>query len=144
MRITRKVFINRNLADVFGYLTSPATEPRWRRTVLESAFDEPGDLLAGSRGWSRIRFMGREVNVPWEIVEFVDEVRLCRKYSSGVRGGRDRYVLEPFGLGTTILKVEVEVEAAGLAGLLATGRRSWMERELRADLNRLKQIIEAT
>ena len=62
----------------------------------------------------------------------------------GVRGGRDRYVLEPFGLGTTILKVEVEVEAAGLAGLLATGRRSWMERELRADLNRLKQIIEAT
>ena len=144
MRVTRKVFINRNVDMVFGYLASPTNEPWWRGSVLRSTPDEPGMLRVGSAGTSLIRFMGREVDVPWEIVELVDDARLCREYASGVRGGRDRYMLQPFGIGATIVKVEVEVEVAGLVGLLTTSRRSSMERELRADLQRLKAILEAS
>ena len=59
----------------------------------------------GSTGTTMIRFMGREVEVRWEIVEFEQEARLCKEYASGVRGGRDRYTLQPFGLGSTIIQV---------------------------------------
>ena len=86
--------------------------------------------------------MGREVDVPWEIVEFVEDSRLCREYRSGVRGGRDLYMLQPFGIGSTIVEVELQVKASGLLGLLTTSRRSSMERELRADLQRLKVVLE--
>ena len=142
MRVTRKVFINRNVDVVFGYLASPANEPRWRGSVLRNTPDEPGVLRRGSTGDSLIRFMGREVDVPWEIVEFVEDSRLCREYRSGVRGGRDLYLLQPFGTGSTTVEVELQVEASGLVGLLTTSRRSSMERELRADLQRLKVVLE--
>ena len=143
MRVTRKVFINRDVDVVFGYLASPVNEPRWRGSVLRNTPDEPGVLRLGSTGDSLIRFMGREVDVPWEIVEFVEDSRLCREYRSGVRGGRDLYVLQPFGIGSTIVEVELQVEASGLVGLLTSSRRSSMERELRADLERLKVVLES-
>lgn len=141
--MTRKVFINRNVEAVFGYLASAATEPLWREGVLRTSAHEPGALRLGSKGTSRIRFIGREVDVAWEILDLVGESLLCREYASGVRGGRDRYILQQFGIGATVVDVEVEVEVAGLIGLLATGRRSLMERELRADLQRLKSILES-
>ena len=129
---------------VFGYLTSPVNEPRWRGSVLRNTPDEPGVLRLGSTGGSLLRFMGREVEVPWEIVEFTDDARLCREYKSRVRGGRDLYMLQPFGIGSTIVEVELQVEASGLVGLLTSSRRSSMERELRADLQRLKAVLETS
>ena len=129
---------------VFGYLTSPVNEPRWRGSVLRNTPDEPGVLRLGSTGDSLLRFMGREVEVPWEIVEFTDDARLCREYKSRVRGGRDLYMLQPFGIGSTIVEVELQVEASGLVGLLTSSRRSSMERELRADLQRLKAVLETS
>ena len=143
MRVTRKVFINRNVDVVFGYLASPVNEPRWRGSVLRNTPDEPGVLRLGSTGDSLIRFMGREVDVHWEIAEFVEDSRLCREYRSGVRGGRDLYVLQPFGIGSTIVEVELQVEASGLVGLLTSSRRSSMQHELRADLQRLKVVLES-
>ena len=143
MRVTRKVFINRNADVVFGYLASPASEPMWRASTLRTIPDRPGVLEVGSTGRSLLRFMGRDVDVRWEIVELEQEARLCREYTAGVRGGRDRYTLQPFGLGSTILQVEVDVEAAGLMGLLTTSRRTSMEHELRTDLQRLKAILES-
>ena len=144
LRVTRKVFVNRNVDVVFGYLTSPVDEPRWRGSVLRNTPDEPGVLRLGSTGDSLLRFMGREVEVPWEIVEFTDDARLCREYKSRVRGGRDLYMLQPFGIGSTIVEVELQVEASGLVGLLTSSRRSSMERELRADLQRLKAVLETS
>lgn len=142
MRVTRKVFIHRDPDFVFGYLASPANEPVWRASILRAEPDQPGEPGIGSTGTSLVRFMGRDVDVRWEIVEFEQEARLCREYVSGVRGGRDRYLLQKFGTGATIVEAELEVEAAGLMGLLTTGRRTSMEHELRTDLQRLKAILE--
>ena len=142
MRVTRKVFINRNPGIVFGYLASPSNEPIWRASILSATPDQPEVLERGATGTSLVRFMGRDVDVRWEIVEFDPEARLCREYAAGVRGGRDRYTLQRFGIGSTIVNVEVEVESAGLMGLLVTSRRTSMEHELRTDLQRLKAILE--
>ena len=144
MRVTRKVFINRSADIVFGYLASPASEPVWRSSILRSTPDRPGVLGIGATGRSLISFMGRDVQVGWEIVEFEHGARLCRDYEPGVRGGRDRYMMRPFGIGATVLEVEVEVEVSGLIGLLASSRRAAMETELRIDLQRLKAILEST
>lgn len=127
---------------MFGYLASPANEPMWRASTLRATPDRPGVVALGSTGRSLLRFMGRDVDVRWEIVEFEHEARLCREYTSRVRGGRDRYVLQPFGIRASIIEVQVEVEAAGLMGLLSTSRRTSMEHELRTDLQRLKSILE--
>ena len=53
-------------------------------------------------------------------------------------------MLQPFGIGSTIVEVELQVEASGLVGLLTSSRRSSMERELRADLQRLKAVLETS
>ena len=143
MIVARKVFINRTSDEVFGYTAAAGAEPEWRRSVLHSSLDEPGLLRAGSRGRSLIRFMGREVEATWEIVEYAAGARLCRRYSSPVRGGRDSYRFEAFGRGASVLEMEVEVQAAGLAGLLAAVTRTAADRELRADLERLKRILES-
>lgn len=142
MRITRKVFINRDPDFVFGYLASPANEPVWRASILRAEPDQPGEPGIGSTGTSLVRFMGRDVDVRWEIVEFEPQARLYKEYASRIRGGRDRYMLQRFGRGATVVEVELEVEAAGLMGLLTTGRRTSVEHELRTDLQRLKAILE--
>ena len=144
MQVTKKVFINRNADVVFRYLASPENEPLWRASTLRTASDPPGLLHAGSSGMSLIRFMGREIETRWRIAEFEQDARLCKEYDPGVRGGRDRYSLTPFGIGATILEVKVEVEVSGLMGLLANSRRTSMEHELRTDLQHLKRIIEAS
>ncbi|MDE0138652.1 MAG: SRPBCC family protein [bacterium] len=142
MRVTRKVFINRDPDIVFDYLASPTNEPLWRTSILRAVPDESGVSAIGATGRSLIRFMGRDVDVRWEVVEFEPQARLCREYTSGVRGGRDRYMLQRFGMGATVVELEVEVDAAGLMGLLTPSRRTSMERELRTDLQRLKAILE--
>lgn len=142
MRVTRKVFIHRNPDIVFGYLASPANEPVWRASILRTEPDQPDAAGIGSTGTSLIRFMGRDVDVRWEVVEFEQGARLCREYASEVRGGRDRYMLQKFGKGATVVEAQVEVEAAGLMGLLTTSRRTSMEHELRTDLQRMKAILE--
>ena len=143
MIVARKVFIDRAADEVFEYAAAGRAEPEWRRSVLRSALDEPGPLRAGSKGRSLIRFMGRLVDAPWEIVEYAPGARLHRRYSSSARGGGDRYRLEPYGRGSSVLELEVEVEAAGLAGLLAAAARTAADRELRADLDRLKRVLES-
>ena len=70
-------------------------ETWWRGSIIRRTFDGPGVLRAGSADMSLISFMGRDVDVRWEIVEFEHETRLCGEYALGVRGGRDRYMLNP-------------------------------------------------
>lgn len=141
MRIARKVFINRRVGIVFGYLASAENEPEWRKCVLRTATDQPGVPGIGITGSSLIRFMGRDVDVCWKMAEFEQDTRLCREYAPGVRGGRDRYMLHSSGIGT-VLEFEIEVEVDGLVGLLTAGRRRALERELRSDLHRMKAILE--
>ncbi len=141
MRFTRKVFINRTSDVVLGYLASTANEPHWRARILHNGADEQGLLGIGATGRS-LRFMGRDVDVRWKIVEFEHQARLCREYMSRVRGGRDRYTLRPFGLGSTVVNVEIEVDTTGLIGLLSASRRTSTEHELRTDRQRLKRYVE--
>ena len=140
MRVEEKVFINRTAALVFTFVTDLENEPRWRSNTM--AVDVAGPVGLGSEGHTDFRFMGRAVDSGWRVVEFEENALLCVEYSSGVRGGRDRYRLEPFGLYGMTLTVEVEIAAAGLLGLMTPALRPGLKTQLQRDLFSLKRILE--
>ena len=141
MKVEEKLFVNRKPDAVFAFIADLQNEPRWRRNTVEVHAEGP--LWLGSVGRTDFKFIGRSVEVDWCVIELEEDAVLCVEYRSDVRGGYDRYVLEPFGLYATTLTVELDISVAGFFGLMTPALRPALGRGLASDLHRLKRILEA-
>lgn len=150
-RITESIHINRPCGEVFAFLEDRANDPAWMVSVRESHWLDTGGT--GTPGPTGIGRRGRMVmRVPGRTVEFIDEVT---EYEPGRRIAH-RAVDGPFPLNTACLCEPVadgcRATVVGEAERLVPGpfgrlveplvARS-VRRGFRADLARLKQLLEA-
>jgi uncharacterized membrane protein len=141
MRIEESIVINRSPEDVFAFLAVRNNDPVWMGVVVESEWlDSAAPLALGRRGRMSMRMFGRRA-------EYVDEVTA---YDPGRRIAH-RTVEGPFDLDTACrcepanggCRTTVVAEAEKMVGrLLDPLVARLMRRGFRADLAKLKQILE--
>jgi uncharacterized membrane protein len=150
-RIAESIIINRPCEQVFSYLEDRVNDPSWMVSVRESHWLDtggtgaPGPTGIGRRGRMVMRIQGRTV-------EFIDEVS---EYEPGRRIAH-RTVKGPFPLNTACVCDPVaggcRATVVGEAERLVRGPFGWLveplvarsvRRSFRADLARLKQLLEA-
>jgi uncharacterized membrane protein len=145
-RIAESIVIDRPCGEVFAYLENRSNDPTWMVSVLESHWLDPGDPTGIGRRGRMVMKIGRRR------AEFIDEVtayepgqRIAHRTVHGPLKLNTACICEPSGSGC---RATVMGEANQLVGgpfgrlvepLLARGVR----RSFRADLARLKQILEA-
>jgi Polyketide cyclase / dehydrase and lipid transport len=145
MRVEETIVINRSPDDVFAFLAVRKNDPVWMAAVVESEWLDPSDSPGvGRRGRMAMKMFGRRM-------EYIDQVTT---YEPG-REIAHRTIEGPFELNTaclcepadegcrTTVVAEAERLLGGVGRLLDPLVARLMSRGFKADLAKLKEILEA-
>lgn len=140
-RIAERIAVDRPASEVFALVSDPASDPRWRSDVrsVELLSGEPSAPGAVYR--QLVGALGRTVAARIEVLEVVPGRAIAFAVREPVTG-RGGYEVEPQGDGA-VLRFWLELPSSG--GLRKVADRAIaaaIARGARADLARLKALLE--
>ena len=142
MRSEESVEIDRPPEEAFSYVANPENLPEWTNLVLEVRKDAEGQPQVGDRFSVVAKFLGRRFETPFE----VSVHKPPRQHSDRSTGGPFEqeyiYTFEQAGAGGTRLTQVVETEPGGFFKLVGPLLERAASRQLRADLQSLKDLLE--
>ena len=143
MRVQESIEINRPLEEVFNYLSEAANFPEWTAHTLEVRKDTPGPPQQGDGFTVAIKSLGRRFETPYERTSYEPN----RRYTDRAVGGpipnqQWDYTFQEVSGGTRLTRA-VEAKPGGLLKLLEPLQRRTVKRQLRKDLQTLKDLLEA-
>ena len=142
MRIEESIIINRSPEDVFSFLATRSNDPVWMATVVESRWLEPsGSAGVGRRGRMVMKAFGRRMEYLDEVITYEPGRQIAHRTIEGPIDLNTACLCEPGdgGCRTTVVAEAEKMLARLLDPLLAR----LMRRGFKADLAKLKQILEA-
>jgi uncharacterized protein YndB with AHSA1/START domain len=140
VRVEHSLVIERPPAEVFAYTTDPANEPEWQATLLEARSDGP--VQQGAHITEVRKFLGRRMESEVEVTAYEPDRRFAVKVLSGPVPFDLEQTLEPTDRGTSV-KVILEGEPGGFFKLAEPLVERAVRRQIRADFEQLKDILEA-
>ena len=142
MRVELTIEIARTPEEVFAYLSDVANLTAWQSGVHAAEIAGGGEPRVGARIAESRHLLGRELHTTLEIAEYAPPRLFVLRALDGPVPFPVRHELEPGGEGT-LLTVTGEGDVGLLPGFAAglMGRR--VEKQLRKDFERLKELLEA-
>ena len=146
MRIEESIVIDRPRAEVFAYLADRRHDAEWMGSVVESEWlDDMAPLSVGRRGRMTLKVFGKRTETIDEVSEFVPGERVAHRTVKGTFLLNTACLTAAEGSGTrTTVTAEADSLLGGRLGRLADPLIARaMRRGFKADLRRLKGIVEA-
>jgi uncharacterized membrane protein len=140
--VLTEVLINRPADAVSGYAADPANAPAWYVNIQSVEWRTPPPMRVGSRLAFVAHFLGRRLSYTYEVTDFVPSSRLVMSTAEGPFPMETTYTWEPAGATRTRMTLRNRGEPHGFARVLTPMMRFAMRRANRADLARLKRILE--
>jgi hypothetical protein len=141
LRVAHSVEIERPVEEVWDYVHDPRNDAVWQSTLIETKQStEP--LVPGARLVEVRRFLGRRFEVAFEVTELSPHTRSAIRVVSGPFPFAGAYELEPSERGTRFTTI-VELDAHGFFRLAEPVFGRMAARELRGNLEALKDVLEA-
>ncbi len=141
-RIEASVVIKRPVEDVFAYVTDEQNIPKWESRVLEVKQTSEGPKGVGTTFQAVGQFLGRRIESTIEITHYEPNRKVIEKISAGPISLEETFIFEP-AEGGTRLTIVGEGETGGSFKMAERIVVRMFEREVQADLVRLKDILEA-
>ena len=141
--VTTETTIAAPLPDVWAYAVDPRTAPKWYANIAEVEVLTPGPVALGSRMRFHARFLGRPLAYTYEVVELEPERVFTMTTSQGPFPMTTTYAFEPSGGGGTVMRLRNHGTPSGFGSLAAPAMAAAMRRANRADLARIKELLEA-
>jgi uncharacterized membrane protein len=141
VRFDLEIVVGRPLPDVFVYVTDVRNLPEWQESAIEAEWEDGGPVGLGSRMREKRSFLGRTAENELEVTAYEPDRRFDLKALSGPIRFQVSHSFEPTD-GATRLRVVVEGEAGGMMRLAGQMVARQAERQFRADLERLKTVLE--
>jgi carbon monoxide dehydrogenase subunit G len=143
MRVEESIEVDRTLQEVFDYVSDVGNYPEWMAHTLEVLKDTPGPPQQGDRFVVAIKSVGRRFETPYERTSHEPN----RRYTDRAVGGpvpnqRWDYTFREVPGGTRLTRA-VDAESGGLLKLLEPRQKRLVQRQLRIDLQTLKDLLEA-
>ena len=143
MRVEESIEINRPVEEVFNYVSDVGNYPEWMAHALEVRKDTPGAPQQNDRFTVAIKSVGRRFQTPYERISF----EANRRYTDRAVGGpvpnqRWECTVQEIPGGTRLTRA-AEAELSGVLKLLGPLQKRSVERQLRTDLQTLKDVLEA-
>ncbi len=142
MRIEESVEINRPLDEVYEYVANPENLPEWAGTAIEIRKETPGPLQEGSTFTAVAKFLGRRIETPFEVTAHEFPRLHSHKSTGGPFPAEWTLTFEEVAGGTRYTQVS-EGEPGGFFGLVGPLLERVARRQLRTDLENLKDLLEA-
>lgn len=131
------------LEKVASWAGDPDNAPRWYQNIESVEWETEPPIGIGSRLAFVAHFLGRRLAYTYEIVELVPGTRLVMRTSEGPFPMETTYEWTPEGKDSTRMTLRNRGRPAGFSAFLTPVMEFMMSRANRADLRRLKSILEA-
>jgi uncharacterized membrane protein len=138
--VVTETTIARPRAEVAVYAADPANATAWYRNIESVAWRSEPPLRVGSRLAFRARFLGRTLEYTYEVREHVPGERFVMSTAEGPFPMETTYTWS--GEDVTTMTLRNRGEPSGFAKVGAPLMAKAMERANRADLRRLRELLE--
>ena len=143
MRVEETIEINRSPQEVFNYVSDVRNYPEWMAHALEVLTDTPGAPQQGDKFIVAIKSVGRRFETPYERTSYETDRRYTDRAVGGPVPNQRWHTAFRDVPGGTRLTRAVDAEPDGLLKLLEPLQKRAAERQLRKDLQTLKDVLEA-
>ncbi len=141
--VSGTVLIDRPRDDVFAYVSDYENDPHWRSGVSGMLHDPPGRVSIGARTREVMRFMGRDMATEAEIVEYEPGCKIAFRTVSGPLSAHGYRLVEDAGTGTKFT-YHADADLTAVYRPFTVPIKWAFSRRVRADLTRLKEILEGS
>ena len=145
MHLEYTIVINQPVERVFDYVSNPVNLPEWQGPPVEIRDlqqSTPGQLREGDRFTTVLQFLGRQYETPTEVSAYEPNRRLSYRGTGGPVPTQITFIFEEVPEGTRFTHTQ-EVEPRGLYGLAESLFEIAAKRQLRSELQILKDLLEA-
>jgi len=139
---TVEVVITRPLDEVFAFVSDARNRPSWDDSVDSEELTSPEPIRVGTTVRTRMRSMGRDYEIDWEIVEHEPPTRQRIESTSGPFSTTLVYELAQDGDGTSV-RFSVTGRPTGFLRLIQPLIARTTQRNLDEGFARLKGVLEA-
>lgn len=140
--VVTEIVIDRPPEVVAGFAADPTNAPRWYVNIRSVAWKTEPPVRVGSRVAFTARFMGRNMEYTYEVVELTPNAKLTMRTAEGPFPMETTYTWEPVGDGATRMTLRNRGEPRGFSMIAAPLMASAMARATRKDLAALKRLLE--
>lgn len=134
--------INQPVERVYTYLADVRNNPKWQVGILETRADHDGPATVGTKVTDVRTFIGRKIEITYEVVEMVPDKLLSLKSISGPFPFKGTTTLESVDGGTRVT-TGFEMEATGFFKLAEGLVASSLKKDLETSFAKLKEILES-
>ena len=146
MYVEESVEINRPLEEVFDYMANPQNLPEWTGLVIEvgDVHKSTSDQLQEGDTFTLVgKFLGRRLETPYERTSYEPNRRYTDRATGGPVSNQEwRYTFEELAGGTRLTRT-AEGEPGGFFKLADPILERALKRQVRTDLETLKDVLEA-
>lgn len=128
--------------QVAAFAGDPGNAPRWYTNIKSVDWVTPPPVVLGSRMTFVAHFLGKRLEYTYEVVERVPGEKLVMRTAQGPFPMETTYTWEARG-GGTLMTLRNRGEPSGFSRLMAPVMAKAMRRATKADLARLKALLEA-
>ena len=136
------IVINQPIEKVFEYVSDIARSKEWQEDLIEAKKTSEGPTGVGTTFTYVRQLLGRKVEAPGQITEYVPNRRWTIESKSGPLQFKGTYALEPGEMGTT-MTFSYEGEAGGFFKLAEGVLASTVKKQTQGDFGRLKELLES-
>lgn len=142
--VLTETVINKPLAMVAAFAGTPDNAPRWYVNIKSVEWKSTPPLTIGSRVAFVAHFLGRRIAYTYEFTELVPNARLVMRTSEDPFPMETTYTWEAVSPESTRMTLRNRGEPSGFGKIAAPFMETAMRRANRADLARLKSLLEAS
>ncbi len=135
------ITINRPVAEVFAYVSDLASGPEWQPGLVEVRRITPSPAGVGTQYNGVRKFMGRKMDSVIEFTTYEPNKKLVFKSVSGNSPLVQSFLFEPTAEGTKLI-ARLELQTSGLMGLAEPLIASSLRRDVDANYENLKNLLE--
>ncbi|MBF6075154.1 SRPBCC family protein [Nocardia beijingensis] len=136
------VVIDRSRELVAAYSADPAHAPAWYSRIHSVTWETEPPLRVGSRMTFVAHFLGGRLTYTYEVVDYTPSVRLVMRTAQGPFPMETTYTWADTPEGGTSMTLRNRGEPKGFRKLAAPVLEAAIRRANRADLARLKELLE--
>lgn len=140
--VLTKVEIDRPRSEVATFAADPDNAMAWYRNIKSVEWKSPKPVAVGSQVAFVAHFLGRRIAYTYEIRDFVPGERLIMATAEGPFAMETTYTWSDTETGTTKMTLRNRGFPSGFSKMTAPIMAAAMRRANRADLARLKRILD--
>lgn len=140
--VLTEVVIDRPPERVAAYAADPSQAPEWYQNIQSVEWRTPPPLAIGSQVAFVASFLGRQLVYTYEVVDWVPDARLVMRTAEGPFPMETTYTWEPCSEGRTRMTLRNRGDPRGVTKVGAPMMAAAIRRANRADLDRLKALLE--